>query len=167
MPAEDDASSLPHGRFEGPQAFRELVLSALEAAAREGWREIVLSDPDYVDWPLGDRATADALQQWSAAGRSMVMLAERFDVFERYHARFVTWRRMWGHIVDCRVCRGSGMPQVPSGIWTPAWFARRMDVENYKGMSGNDGVSRRALREAIDECLRHSRAGFPTSTLGL
>ena len=167
MPAEPASEALPQGRFEGPQAFRALVLSALEAVAREGWREIVFSDPDYADWPLGDSATAQALQQWSARGRSLVMLAESFKIFERHHARFVTWRRMWGHIVECRVCSGQGMPQVPSGIWTPAWFARRIDLENYKGMSGNDGMSRNALRESIDECLRHSRAGFPTHTLGL
>ena len=80
----------------------------------QNWREIVLSDPDFDDWPLGERAVVDALQAWSAAGRSFVLLAQRFDVFERGHARFVHWRRMWSHIVECRACDGPGLPQVPS-----------------------------------------------------
>jgi hypothetical protein len=165
MPIEDAA--LPLGPFAGPEDFARLIRSALDAAVREGWREWVWSDPDFADWPLGERSVAEALQQWSAAGRRLTLLAERFDVFERHHARFVHWRRMWGHIVEARVCRGPGLPTVPSAIWTPAWVLRRLDVERCNGNSSNDALSRRMLREAQDECLRHSRAGFPITTLGL
>ena len=171
MPGSDDASSsgaeLPSGPFSGPGEFAQLIRQAAEAAAREGWREWVWIDPDFSDWPLGERAVAEALQQWSSAGRRLTLLAERFDVFERHHARFVHWRRMWGHIVDARVCRGAGLPAVPSAIWTPAWALRRLDPERCRGHSGSDAVGRRALREALDECLRASREGFPITTLGL
>ena len=144
-----------------------MLFRSLDGAAREGWREWVWSDPDFADWPLGERSVAEALQQWSAAGRRLTLLAERFDVFERYHARFVHWRRMWGHIVEARVCRGPGLPTVPSAVWTPTWVLRRLDVERCNGNSSNDALSRRVLRESLDECLRHSRAGFPLTTLGL
>ena len=171
MPGSDDASSsgatLPSGPFSGPEEFAQLIRQAAEAAAREGWREWVWSDADFSDWPLGERAVAEALQQWSSAGRRLTLLAERFDVFERHHARFVHWRRMWGHIVDARVCRGAGLPAVPSAIWTPAWALRRLDAERCRGHSGTDAMGRRALREALDECLRASREGFPITTLGL
>lgn len=165
--ATPGAPALPAGAWTGPEAFGDLIRAALDAAAREGWREWVWADPDFADWPLGERAVTEALQRWAGAGRRLTLLAERFDVFERHHARFVHWRRMWGHIVDARVCHGPGLPAVPSAIWAPAWFMRRLDVEHCRGNSGSDPIGRRALREALDEGLRHSRAGFPITTLGL
>src|ERR1700754_4969059 len=120
----DDASTpaLPEGVFDGRLAFLANVHAAFSAAARHNWREIVVSDTDFADCPLGERALGEALQAWSASGRSFTLLAQRFDVFEREHARFVSWRRMWSHIIDCRACNGPGLPQVPSAIWTPEWF---------------------------------------------
>ena len=159
--------ALPEGPFDGRRAFHVLLHAALEAAAREGWRQIVLSDPTFADWPLGERATAAALQAWASSGRGLVMLAGDFGVFEREHARFVQWRRTWSHIVECRACHGAGVPAVPSAIWTPGWVLHRVDVERSRGTSGSDAQQRRAVRERIDECLRRSRPAFPAFTLGL
>ena len=169
MPNDEamSAEGLPAGPFSGPEAFAQRIRDAIEAAAREGWREWTWSDPDFVDWPLGERVVAEAMQKWSSAGRRLTLLAERYDVFERHHARFVHWRRMWGHIIDARVCRGAGLPDVPSAIWTPTWALRRLDMERCRGSSGTDPMGRRALRESLDECLRNSREGFPITTLGL
>ena len=88
-----DSPALPQGRFEGRQAFAQLVRDALACAAREGWREIILSDPGFADWPLGERAVAQSLQAWSAGGRRCVLLARRYDEVPRRHARFVTGAR--------------------------------------------------------------------------
>ena len=49
------APELPQGRFEGRDAFRQNVRDALACAARQGWRELILSDADFHDWPLGER----------------------------------------------------------------------------------------------------------------
>jgi len=158
---------LPDGRFQGPQEFAQHVRDALDAAATAGWREMVWADADFADWPLGERAVTESLQRWAAAGRQLVLVAQSFAVFERHHARFVHWRQMWSHIVEARVCKGSGLPEVPSAIWTAHWSLRRLDVERCTGLCSRDAVARRHLRETIDECLRHSRAGFPVTTLGL
>jgi hypothetical protein len=167
MPSDDASLDLPQGAFDGRRAFQQHVQAALAAGARQNWREIVLSDPDFEDWPLGERTHVEALQAWAASGRSFVLLARRFDVFERQHARFVTWRRMWSHIIECRACHGPGLPEVPSAIWTPSWFLHRIDVDHCRGVSGREAEGRRSLRERLDECLRHARPGFPASTLGL
>jgi hypothetical protein len=164
---ESPDSERPEGPFDGRQAFDARLRSAFAGAARENWREIILGDPDFGDWPLGEREIIDALQAWAAGGRSLVLLAQRFDVVERHHARFVHWRQMWSHIIDCRICHGHGLPQVPSAIWTPTWFLHRIDVEHVRGTCGRAPDARRALRERLDECLRHARPGFPASTLGL
>ncbi len=162
------APALPEGRFDGPEAFAGMVRAALSNAARQGWKELVFSDPDFADWPLGERASIEALQAWSAAGRRLVLLAQRFDAVERSHARFVAWRRMWGHIIECRAVRAeAGSTAVPSAIWTPGWFAHRTDPERSRGLCGFDPRARRELRETIDESWRVGVAAFPASTLGL
>lgn len=158
---------LPDGPFEGREAFRSRLLASLDAAARAGWRELIWSDADFADWPLGERATTEALQGWCASGRSFSMVAEHFRVFEREHARFVRWRQGWGHIIECRTCRGPGAAPVPSAIWTPGWFMQRVDPILGRGVSGTDPGRRRSLKEAIDECWRQGKPGFPSSTLGL
>ena len=160
--------SLPEGRFDGREAFGGIVRAALENAARQGWQELVFSDPDFADWPLGERASIQALQAWSATGRRFVLLAQRFDVIERAHTRLVPWRRMWDHIIECRAVRpAAGSPGVPSAIWTPEWFAHRADPERSRGVCGFDPRARRELRETIDESWRVGRPAFPASTLGL
>lgn len=171
MPSESFAASapaLPEGRFDGPEAFAGVVRAALSSAARQGWRELVFSDPDFADWPLGERASIEALQAWSATGRRLMLLAQRFDAVERSHARFVAWRRMWDHIIECRAVRAeAGSTAVPSAIWTPGWFAHRTDPERSRGLCGFDPRARRELRETIDESWRVGVAAFPASTLGL
>ncbi|MDQ0569386.1 hypothetical protein QFZ42_001220 [Variovorax paradoxus] len=169
MPSEGTAAepALPEGRFDGREAFGGIVRAALSSAARQGWRELVLSDPDFADWPLGERASIEALQAWSATGRRFILLAQRFDVVERSHARLVPWRRMWDHIVECRTVRAEAGNGVPSAIWTPEWFALRTDPERSRGVCGVDPRARRELREAIDESWREGRPAFPASTLGL
>ncbi|VTU31221.1 hypothetical protein [Variovorax sp. PBL-E5] len=169
MPNENEIPNidLPEGPVDGRHAFHAHVHAALAAAAHQNWREIVLSDPAFDDWPLGERAIVDALQAWASAGRRLVLLAQRFDVFDREHARFVHWRRMWSHIIECRACEGPGLPQVPSAIWTPSWFLNRIDIEHGRGVCGREPEGRRALRERLDECLRHAKPGFPATTLGL
>src|SRR4051812_11942356 len=82
--------ALPSGRFTGRNDFQQLVRDALACAAREGWREIVLSDASFEDWPLGERAVAESLQAWSQSGRKCILLAHRWDSVVRMHARFVT-----------------------------------------------------------------------------
>lgn len=165
--AEPSLPSLPEGRFDGREAFDGIVRAALSAAGRQGWRELVLSDPDFADWPLGERASIEALQAWSATGRRFILLAQRFDVIERIHARFVPWRRMWDHIVECRAVRPEAGNAVPSAIWTPEWFAYRTDPERSRGVCGFEPRARRELRETIDESWRAGRPAFPASALGL
>ena len=113
----------------GAIAFQQLVRDALACAAREGWREIILCDPDFGDWPLGERAVAQSLQAWSAAGRRCTLLARRYDEVVRRHARFVNWRTTWSHIVEARACASADPLELPSAIWSPGWVMQRLDPE--------------------------------------
>lgn len=161
------ARALPDGRFQGREDFRQLVRDALAAAAQEGWRELILSDASFEDWPLGERSVIDALQAWSQAGRRMVLLARRYDAVLRQHARFVQWRARWSHIVEARACPAADPLDLPSALWTPRWVLERREPERSIGYCGGEPERRVALREALQEWLQKSTPAFPTTTLGL
>lgn len=166
-PESDLPVQLPTGRFAGREAFAQLVRDALASAAQQGWREIIFSDATFEDWPLRERTVVDTLYAWSKSGRRFVMLANRYDAVLRNHARFVTWRKTWGHIVDCRVCRNLDRADFPSAIWSPVWALRRLDLFHSTGICGAEADRRVQLREVLDELNLNSSPGFPASTLGL
>ena len=165
--SQPDAPALPSGRFEGRVAFQQLVRDALACAAREGWREIILCDASFADWPLGERAVAQSLQDWSKTGRHITLLAKRYDEVVRRHARFVTWRGTWSHIIEARACAATDPLELPSAIWSPGWVMHRLDPERCNGYSGAEPERRLALRESLNEWLGKSSPAFPATTLGL
>ena len=167
MPEKALWPALPAGRFTGRDDFRQLVRDALACAAREGWREIVLSDAGFGDWPLGERAVAESLQAWSASGRRCTLLACRYDDVPGRHARFVTWRRTWSHIIEARACPFADPLELPSAIWSPGWVMQRLDPQRCNGFSGAEPERRVALRESLNEWLARSSPSFPATALGL
>lgn len=160
--------ALPQGRYEGREAFQQLVRDALASAAQEGWGEIIVADADFADWPLGERAVVESLQAWSQGQRRFTMLARSYDEVVRRHPRFVRWRGTWDHIITCRRCPAADAQDVPSALWSPGWVMQRLDPERCVGVSGTEPERRVLLRENLGEWLRSkSTAGFPASTLGL
>ena len=167
MNDDTQAMALPSGRFEGREAFRQRVRDALAAAAREGWREIILSDASFEEWPLGERAVAESLHAWSRSGRHMVLLARRYDAVVRQHARFVQWRGRWSHIVTAMGCPAADPLDLPSAVWSPGWVMERRDLQRSTGYSGSEPDRRVALRETLDAWLQKSTPAFAATTLGL
>lgn len=165
--ANTPGEPLASGRFSGREAFEQLVRDALVRAARDGWPEIILSDANFEDWPLRERSVVESLHSWSKPGRHLIMLATRYDEVIRRHARFVSWRKTWGHIIDCGVYHVAAPADFPSAIWSRAWFMHRLDPQHGTGVCGDDREHALQLRELLDEKLRNSAPGFSASTLGL
>ena len=160
--------ALASGRFDGREAFAQLVRDAMTTAAREGWPEIFISDANFHDWPLGERAVTDALQDWAQSGRRFTMLAGSYDEVTRRHARFVRWRGTWDHIITCRRSSSADPQDIPSALLSPGWVLHRLDTVRCVGFSGVDADRRVLLRESLNEWLRsRSVPGFPSTTLGL
>lgn len=159
--------ALVSGRFSGRKAFEQLVRDALAQAAREGWREIILSDASFEDWPLRERSVVASLQAWSRPGRHLILLATRYDKLVRTHPRFVSWRKTWGHLIDCRQCSEVAPANFPSAILSRDWFVHRQDPSRSSGTCGQDRASWVRLKEVLDERILESAPGFPSSTLGL
>ncbi|MGB4115464.1 MAG: hypothetical protein WBK51_02840 [Polaromonas sp.] len=158
---------LPQGRFEGPAEFAELIRLAFAVAAAQGWREIVICDSTFEDWPLGERVVAQALNDWSKSGRKLTMLAKNYNEVMRRHARFVTWRRTWSHIIECRANTAISLDDMPSALWSPDWVCQRLDLARSTGVSGSEPARRVALKERLGECLRLTSPAFAATTLGL
>nr|WP_174764499.1 hypothetical protein [Alicycliphilus denitrificans] len=162
------APQLPGGRFEGREAFQQLVRDALACAAREGWSELMLCDASFHDWPLGERAAVESLQQWARTGRRLTLIAAGYDEVVRRHARFVQWRVRWDHIIVCRRAGAADPQDLPSSIWSPHWVLHRHDPLRCRGVTGTEPERRILLRESLLEWVeRKSSPGFPASTLGL
>ena len=155
------------GRFTGRQDFERLVREALAQAARDGWQEMVWSDATFEDWPLRERAVVDSLQAWASSGRRLTLLAARYDEVLKNQPRFVTWRRTWGHLVDCRVVRHVAPVDFPSALWSRHWYMQRLDLTHSHGTWGDDRASLIRVRELLDENIRNSAPGFPVTVLGL
>jgi hypothetical protein len=165
--SDERKHELPSRRFEGREDFRQLVRDALACAARDGWREIILSDASFHDWPLGERAVAESLQAWSRTGRRMTLLARSYDGVVRQHARFVQWRGTWSHIITASACASADALEIPSAIWSPGWVLQRLDIERCNGYCGGEPERRVLLRESLNEWLSKATPAFPASTLGL
>jgi hypothetical protein len=159
--------NLLQGRFSGPREFSELVRQALLAASAQGWRELLICDTDFKDWPLGERAVVESLNAWAGAGRKFTMLAANYDEVFRRHARFVTWRKTWSHLVECRRCSAAHRENLPSALWSPVWVFHRVEASRSVGFASTDVRQRSALREQLAEHLLQSHLGFPATTLGL
>lgn len=161
-------AGLPTGRLSGRDVFQQLVRDAFAAAAREGWHEIIISDANFHDWPLGERAVTEALQEWARSGRRFTMLAGTYDDVIRRHARFVRWRGTWDHILTCRKAPNVDPLDVPSVIWSPQWVMQRVDPERCVMVAGTEPDRRVLLQETLREWLHgKSSPGFPSTTLGL
>jgi hypothetical protein len=167
MSTEAQTPGLPQGRLQGRSVFQQAVRDALLIAARDGWNELILCDANYADWPLGERAVVESLQDWSRSGRRFVMLAMDYRGVPRLHPRFVKWRQTWDHIIECRVCRTSDALAFPSVFWSPAWVMQRIDSEHDVLLCDSEAARRVGLRQMLDECRRESSSGFPASVLGL
>ncbi len=163
----------PTGRFDGRVEFQDWVRQALRAAASEGWREIILCDGDFRDWPLGERETLDILNQWagtsrSAKARKCTVLAANFDQLRFQHPRFVQWRTRWEHLLDCRQLSLRSGTDAPSMIWSARWALQRIDVDHCRGVASADMQYCLGLHEQLREWITsRSRPGFPPTILGL
>jgi len=158
---------LLEGAFCGRTDFQQLIRDALAQAAQEGWREMVWFDLNYADWPLGERSVQASLQDWSATGRRLTIVAKRFDTLLASHHRFVAWRKQWSHIIEARAVSAASDEEFPSLILSPQWAMQRLQPALCKGVAGSEPKRRVDLRELAQEWLAISSPAFAATTLGL
>ncbi len=162
------APALLQGKFEGPNEFADLIRLAFAHAAQAGWRELVISDASFSDWPLGERVVIESLSAWAQRGRKLTMLAKNYDEIIRRHPRFATWRTTWSHLIECRGCPKADPMEVPSMLIGSGWMLHRFDTLRSVGVAGSEPARRVSAAEELREWLdRKSTPAFASSTLGL
>lgn len=165
---EPGAAPVAAGRFVGRLAFEQQVLHFLQRAADERWPTLVMADPGFSDWPWGTAAATELLNRWARHGRQMTVLAWRFDALPRHHPRWVQWRTLWDHKVQCRQIQARDVSEVPSVLWSPQWLVQRLDVERSSGIATAERQAIVLQEEALQEWIRHkSTPAFAASVLGL
>lgn len=148
--------------------FRDAVGACLGRAAEARAREIFMIDPTFADWPLNDVAVVDTFARWAGSGRSLTLMANRFDELPRRHTRFVEWRRNWSHVVRCRADEELEEQQIPTLLLVPGLTCLRMvDNVNYRGTVSDLAADLTAGRETVDALLQRSSDAFPVTALGL
>ena len=148
--------------------FHDALREAFAQAADQGCREIFISDTDFADWPLGERAVIESLTRWAYAHRKLTVLAQSFDEFQRRHPRWVQWRRQWAHVVECRTPGDADAGRVPGMFLAPGLVTLRvLDPEHYRVSVSFDEADAILAREQLDALLQRSEEAFPVTTLGL
>ena len=162
-----ETPALPEGRITGRHAFLDAVRVAMASAAAQGWSRMLLCDPDFADWPLGEREVVEGLNAWARQGRGMRLLAREFATLRQLHPRFVQWRTTWGHLVEVHAVHEAADHELPSAIWTPTWTMERIDPVRSVVVATRAPERRVALQERLDGWWNRGRPSFSASTLGL
>lgn len=148
--------------------FHRVLVQAFERAAEVGCREIWLCDVDYAEWPLGEQAVVQALTRWAYAHRRLTLLACRFDEVPRRHARWVAWRRDWGHVVECLALQDVEPSQMPCFWFAPGLQAVRLvDPRRYRGFVDTATADLLLMHDRVRELAQRGVPDFPVTTLGL
>jgi len=164
----------PHGdadtmAFQGLAAFKLQVLALLEAA-RHGAQDLVLCDPDYEAWPLGEPGAVDAFNAWALASRHSrcVILAGRFEAWPRLHGRWVRWRTPWSHRIRCLQAPQETASDLPRLVLLPGRAGLEvLDAEQWRGVMTRDPRRLAHLQERTDAISQRSEDAFPPTPLGL
>lgn len=168
------APSLPaSGRIDGWREFQERFRSMLTTASASAG-ECRWVDVDFSHWPLGERGVTDLLQQWMRqhGGASVSMLAGQFDVLQRTHPRWLSWRQTWSHRVRCWLASEEIVADLrPMFTWRdPSGDRagiRMLDSVTAVGQWTTDPAVLALWQADFDAYLQRSSEGMPCTTLGL
>ena len=148
--------------------FIGAIHAALREADDQGGPAIVMSDPNFADWPLNERETVECLARWAQSHRSLTLLANDFAELPSRHARWAAWRQNWSHIVHCRQADGTDAPNLPIQLLIPGRLVVRLvDRVTYRGSVSRAAADLVQARDAINDILDRSHDAFPVTTLGL
>ena len=148
--------------------FHNAIRAAFAQAAEAGAAEIVLTDPTFADWPLGERAVIESLSSWVESSRRLTLLAYSFEEMARRQLRFVEWRRQWSHVVHCRNDDELEAEQIPTLLFMPGLLCvRLLDRVRHRGTVSARPIDLVECRETVDALLQRSVEAFPVTTLGL
>lgn len=164
---DPDSNAWPQGRFEGRLAWAKLLHQALDLAVQHRVRHLFWCDPDFVDWPLGERLFNERLHAWADGGGQLSLLALDFRRVQQQHARFVQWRITWSHRVDARVAPRDLQEGFPTVMGHSGWAAQRTPSSQPVVLAFTQPARVQGVMTQWHALWDRSGPGFPSTTLGL
>ena len=157
---DGDARRVLQGREAWQQALRDALLDP-----GVGW--CMYSD-DYRDWPLGEAAVVQALQQWAFGLRNpcVRVLARDYSAVVRDFPRFVRWRTDFGHVLECRELP-AGIEAPPEGLWLQERGVLALTAQRNRRSVLTSGGAWRSSLEAFEQAWEVAEPGFVSRLLGL
>lgn len=164
----DTGAPIP-GDIHDRAGFDAAVLWALRTALARPSRRLLLVDPDFTGWPLGQVAVLTALQSWlQLPQRRLVLLADDYSEVPRQHPRFVAWRRDWAHAVQTWSLPRDASVVLPSLLLDDGPLCLlRLSSSPLRATAMLDAHEARRWRVQVDGFLQQSEAAFPVHTVGL
>lgn len=157
------------GRVDGWRDFSDRVCAALAWASQMPC-DLILSDPDFKAWPLGQRAVVEAFQAWAlghSSGRVRGLLADP-EPFVRAHPRWLDWRQRWSHRVEFFCADDDVKDQVPTLLLVGDVLGLKLhDARLGRGTWSRDPDTLKRWRDEFDVILQRSSTSLPVTTLGL
>ena len=154
--------------IEGRAELQQALRAALAEVAERGVREMWWCDADFNAWPINEPATIATLTAWARPHRRLVVCARSFDGVLRRHPRWVTWRRTWAHLVDCRTIECTDQELLPTLLLAPPALLLRVDgAQQPRGLRHADVEAQADAGRLIDAYLQRSGPALPPTTLGL
>ncbi len=164
----DLPSAASSGRFTGLSEFRAAILQLLARARAERWPDLLLCDPDFSLWPLGDSEVLAALEAWSHRPNQFTIIAADYRHIEQRFPRFIRWRQQWEHIVHAHAAAPVHAASLPRCMLAlPHAGLHMLDPVRCRGIHLQDANSVREMGEVLDEILLKSHTAFPASITGL
>ena len=161
------------GRIDGWRAFQDRFRSMLPLLAASSG-ECRWVDPDFGQWPLGEKAVTEQLQQWMLehGDAKLTLVAGQFEVIQRAHPRWLGWRQTWSHRVGCWLASDEIVPDLRAMV---LWRDRSGDRAGLRMLDAVTAVGQWTTDPAVlalwqadfDAYLQRSSEGIPCTTLGL
>ena len=155
-------------QINGRTAFHDTLRAGFAEAAASGCAALWLCDPDFADWPLGERSVVESLSAWVASRRRLTLVAGDFNGIVRRHSRWVAWRQAWTHVVDCRSNPEMLATELPTlFIASDSLAMHLVDRVHHRGTLQRGAWAVQKCRDTIDAVLQRSVEAFPATTAGL
>lgn len=154
--------------IEGRDAVVQALGSVLQGLGGNPAREMWWVDTDYLEWPLDDPATLEALTQWARPhGRQLRMVGLDFTPVARRHPRFADWRRHWSHRFEALRPIESERAELPTLLLAGQQAIEVLDRERWRARWLRTPTEWRALHEQSEAIAQRCEPAWPSTTLGL
>jgi len=169
MNTTDTPGMAESGRIESWRDFHARVEAAMAMLAAEP-ADLLLVDPDFVHWPLGQRSVMEGFHQWaiSPSRRQLTLLAADFGELPRCHPRWMAWYQRWSHRVRCLQPPPELAGDLKATLILGNTLALRViEPRLGEGLWTRDSARIAIWRNEVDVILQRSQEALPPTTLGL